>query len=136
MLKLQHIGIATDNLPQWQRLLALLSLPKTHSEAVKDQGVVTHFHPIATDQASLELLEVTDPEGTVAKFLAKRGPGIHHLAFEVGKGDLELLCAKLQAAGIKLLYETPRLGAHSKLINFIHPSSAGGVLIELTCESP
>ena len=72
-----------------------------------------------------------DPEGAVAKFIQKRGPGIHHLSFRVEKGELDPLCDKLKAEGYRLIYDAPRDGAHQMRINFIHPSSAGGILIEV-----
>jgi len=98
---------------------------------VTEQGVRTHFVPLPLEAAALEFLEPIDPQGTVAQFLAKRGPGIHHLSFRLAKGSLEGVCAELQAAGYRLIYPAPRLGAHSMRIQFLHPSSSGGVLIEL-----
>jgi methylmalonyl-CoA/ethylmalonyl-CoA epimerase len=100
-------------------------------EAVPEHGVTTHFLPLPKEQASLELLEVIDPEGTVAKFIAKRGPGIHHLSFTVGEGELDPICDKLRGEGYRLIYDAPKAGAHSMRINFIHPATAGGLLIEL-----
>lgn len=128
---LNHIGIAVTNIPELKKLFSLLGLETTHTEPVPDQGVVTHFLPLPKEQTSLEFLEVTDPEGTVAKFIQKRGPGIHHLSFEVKKGELEPLCACLQSEGYKLIYPKPKSGAHRMRVNFIHPSTAGGMLIEV-----
>lgn len=128
---LNHIGIAVQNLPELQKLFSLLGYSTTHVEDVPDQGVRTHFLPLPVEQTQLELLEVTDPAGTVAKFIQKRGPGIHHLSFQVGKGELDPLCAKLKSEGYRLTYDAPRAGAHHMRINFIHPATAGGLLIEL-----
>jgi methylmalonyl-CoA/ethylmalonyl-CoA epimerase len=77
-------------------------------------------------------LETIDPEGVVAKFIQKKGPGIHHLAFEVGQGELEYLSEKLKKEGYRLIYDRSQSGAHGMKVNFIHPGSAGGILIELT----
>ena len=129
--RLNHIGIAIDRLPEMTRLFALLGLAVDHVEPVPEQGVRTHFLPLPVDLVNLELLEVTDPAGTVARFIEKRGPGIHHLSFEVTRGELDSLCAKLRDEGFKLTYDSPKAGAHQMRINFIHPASAGGILIEL-----
>lgn len=131
MASLNHIGIAVQSLPDLKRLFAILDLNVTHTEPVPDQGVVTHFINLPPEPAHLEFLEVTDPEGAVAKFLQKKGPGIHHLSFLVKTGELDPLCAKLRQAGYRLIYDTPRKGAHAMNINFIHPASAGGILIEI-----
>jgi methylmalonyl-CoA/ethylmalonyl-CoA epimerase len=85
----------------------------------------------ADEPAHLELLEVSDPQGTVAKFIQKRGPGIHHLSFRVEKGQLDALCACLKAEGFRLIYEDARPGAQEMRVNFIHPATAGGMLIEV-----
>jgi len=130
-ITLNHIGIAVNQLPEMRRLFSLLGLSVDHTEAVPDQGVVTHFLPMPLKPAALELLEVTDPAGTVAKFIEKRGPGIHHLSFTVDAGTLDATCAKLRSEGYRLTYEQARNGAHDMRINFIHPASAGGLLIEL-----
>jgi len=128
---LNHIGIAVAQLPDLKKLFEMLGLLESHSEAVPEQGVVTHFLPLPQEQASLELLEISDPQGTVAQFIQKRGPGIHHLSFQVATGELEPLCSRLKANGYRLVYESPKAGAHEMRVNFIHPSSAGGILIEL-----
>lgn len=131
MATLNHIGIAVSDLPAIQRLFSLLGLQVNHTEPVPEQGVITHFLPLPVKPGHLELLEVTDPEGTVAQFLKKKGPGIHHLSFQVGKGELDSLCERLRAEGVRLTYEQPKAGAHQMRINFIHPASAGGMLIEI-----
>jgi len=134
MAALDHIGIAIHDLPQMTKLFGLLNLKIKYSEPVPEQGVITHFLPLpATAGASqLELLEPSDPEGTIALFLKKKGPGIHHLAFAVGSGELDGLSERLRSEGFRLIYDTARAGAHRKRVNFIHPASAGGILIELT----
>ena len=135
MAALDHIGIAINDLPQMTKLFGLLNLNVNQSEPVPEQGVVTHFLPLlpaAGGTPALELLEPTDPEGTIALFMKKKGPGIHHLAFSVGQGDLDGLSQRLRSEGFRLIYETARAGAHGKRVNFIHPASAGGILIELT----
>src|ERR1700751_5506296 len=128
---LNHIGIAVSQLPELKKLFSLLGLETTHTEPVPDQGVTTHFLPLPREQTSLELLEVSDPQGTVAKFIQKRGPGIHHLAFEVPSGQLDGLCTRLAGEGYRLIYDAPKAGAHRMKVNFIHPASAGGILIEV-----
>lgn len=130
---MNHIGIAVAQVPSLTKLFGLLGLKIDHSEDVKEQGVKTHFLQIQPDAegAHLEFLEVMDPQGTVAQFIQKRGPGIHHLSFTVARGELEPLSGQLRAAGYRLIYDQPRAGAHAMKINFIHPSSAGGMLIEL-----
>jgi len=130
-IRLDHIGVAVKNLPEMKRLFTLLGLTVSNSESVPEQGVTTHFLPLPRENTSIELLEVTDPQGTVAKFIEKKGPGIHHLSFALEAGELDPLCAKLRAAGYRLTYETPKNGAHSMRVNFIHPASAGGMLIEI-----
>ena len=93
----------------------------------------THFLPFEVERkgSHLELLEVSHPEGPVAKFIQKHGPGIHHLSFRLNAGELDPLCAQLIAEGYRLTYPAPKPGAHQMRINFIHPASAGGILIEL-----
>lgn len=130
-LTLNHIGIAVQSLPEMKKLFEVLGLEITGTEPVPDQGVTTHFLPLPKESPSLELLEVTDPEGTVAKFIQKRGPGIHHLSFTVQSGELDPLCSKLIRSGYRTIYPSPKIGAHSMRINFIHPASAGGILIEI-----
>lgn len=135
MVKLNHIGVAVAKLPELQKLFEILGVREASSEHVPGQGVMTHFLPLPPVTAAMgtqiELLVPTDPEGTVAKFLEKRGPGIHHLSFECDKGKLDGILAKLRSAGFRLLYDAPKAGAHGMRINFIHPASAGGMLIEV-----
>ncbi len=135
MIHLNHIGIAAKDPEALARVMALLGFSKTHVEDVPDQGVRTHFiplrHSVQPEAAQVEILEVLDPVGTVARFLETRGPGVHHLSFEVSRGELDPLCARLRAAGLQLTYETPKNGAHGMRVNFIHPKSSGGILLEV-----
>lgn len=133
MIRLSHIGIAATDVPALDRLFSILGLRIGNVEPVPEQGVRTHFLSIEPDPrgSHLELLEVMDPQGTVAQFITKRGPGVHHLSFTVEPGQLGGTCHRLREAGIRLIYEQPKVGAHAMRINFIHPASAGGMLIEL-----
>jgi methylmalonyl-CoA/ethylmalonyl-CoA epimerase len=101
-----------------------------HVEAVPEQKVKTAFFPVG--EARLEYLESTDPEGPVGKFLAKRGPGIHHVCFEVD--DIDAAVAELVAKGVRMIDAAPRAGAHGCRVAFIHPAETGGVLMELSQE--
>lgn len=129
-LKLDHIGIAVEKidaaLPVWE---GILSLPLHGIEEVADQKVKTAFMPIG--ESEIELLESTDPEGPIGKFLAAKGQGVHHLAIRVA--NIEAALAELKAKGVRLIDETPRYGAGGARIAFIHPKATGGVLVEL-CE--
>ncbi len=131
LVHLSHIGVAVNALPEMKKLFSILGLTVSHSEPVHEQGVSTHFVPLPLKPSAIEFLEVLDPQGTVAKFIDKKGPGIHHLSFETEHGRLDSLCDELKKSGYRLIYETPKNGAHSMRINFIHPGSAGGMLIEL-----
>lgn len=131
-ITLNHIGIATQTgNTQLQKLFSILGFGSGPTERVADQGVQVHFFNLPGGAPHLETLEVIDPNGTVAKFIEKRGPGIHHLSFLLPQGRLDSLTTELKAAGFKFTYEAPRMGAQSMRINFIHPATAGGVLIEL-----
>ncbi len=128
--KISHVAIAT-NTPDQTRVLYedILGLNNAGSEIVEHEGVNTHF--FKAGDSNIELLEALSEDSAVGRFLAKRGPGLHHIALEVEGLDEYVL--KLKAAGIVLLNEEPQIGAHNMRIIFIHPKSAGGVLIEL-CE--
>ena len=129
-ITLDHVAVATREPEKLKRVLMLLGLADAGSEAVPSQGVLTHFLRASTGDSCIEILEVTDPKGTVEKFIAKKGPGIHHVSFRVA--SLDALCKKLRENGIRLTYEAPQLGAHEMRVNFIHPESTGGVLIEIS----
>ena len=128
--KISHIAVAGSD-PEQTRILYqdILGLNFSGSEAVEQEGVTTHFYDAG--ESSIELLEPFSSETPVGKFLDKRGPGLHHIALEVEGLDDYVL--KLKEAGIVLLSDEPKKGAHDMRIIFIHPKSAGGVLIEL-CE--
>ena len=99
-----------------------------HLEEVADQKVKTAFYPVG--ESRLEWLESTDPEGPIGKFLTKRGPGIHHVCFEVD--DIDAAVAELVAKGVRMVDATPRAGAHGCRVAFIHPGETGGMLVELS----
>ena len=125
---LDHIGIAVSNL---EEALAFyrdaLGLEIEAPEDVASQKVRAHFIPAGG--AALELLEATDPNSSIAKYVEKRGPGLHHITLRVD--DIAAALAQLKARGVRLIDEAPRPGAHRSLVAFIHPSSAHGVLVEL-----
>lgn len=129
--RLHHIGIATSSSETLERLFGILGASVSHQEEVPEQGVHTRFLPLPGRAPDLEFLVPIDPKGTVAQFLSKRGPGIHHLSFEVEKGRLDPVSKELRNAGFNLLYDMPRLGAHAMRVQFIHPASCGGILIEI-----
>lgn len=127
---IEHIGIAVDKLEEsisyYENILGL----KCYAiEEVKDQKVKTAFFKIG--QTKIELLESTDPEGPIGKFIEKKGPGVHHLAFAVN--GIENALADAQEKGVRLIDKTPRKGAEGLDIAFLHPKSTKGVLTEL-CE--
>ena len=125
---LDHIGIAVANLDEALRFYRdALGLEIDTPEDVSSQHVRAHFIP-AGDSA-LELLEATDEESPIAKYIARRGPGLHHITLRVD--DILAALARLKDRGVRLIDETPRPGAHGSLVAFIHPSSAHGVLVEL-----
>ncbi len=125
---LDHIGIAVADL---EAALAFyrdaLGLEIQPAEDVPSQKVRVHFAPVG--ESSLELLEATAEDSPIARFIAKRGPGIHHLTLRVD--DLGAALAELRARGVRLIDESPRRGAEGALVAFIHPASTGGVLVEL-----
>jgi len=128
---IEHIGIAVksleESIPYYENIFGL----KCYAvEEVKDQKVKTAFFKIG--MTKIELLESTDPEGPIGKFLEKKGEGIHHLAFAVK--DLETALAETEAKGVKLIDTVPRKGAEGLHIAFLHPKSTFGVLTEL-CEN-
>ena len=128
ILRISHLGIASPTLSEaMERLDRIFGLKQEHIEEVADQKVRTAFYPIG--ESTLEYLESTDPDGPVGKFLEKKGPGIHHLAFEVD--DVDAAVQELLAKGIRMIDKAPRKGAHGNRIAFIHPAETGGVLIEV-----
>ncbi len=131
-MKIEHIGIATpridDALRFWQDALGL---EVRHTEVVEEQGVRVAMLPVG--EPRIELLEPTGDNSPVAKFLQKRGPGLHHIAIEVE--GIEGALAALKALGVQLIDEAPRVGAGGCLVAFVHPQAAGGVLLELVEET-
>lgn len=131
MNKIEHIGIAVKNLAEANKAYAAL-LGKEHYkiEEVESEFVKTSFFQIG--ESKIELLEATSPESPIAKFIEKWGEGIHHLAFSVD--DIVKEVIRLKKEGFIVLNETPKKGADNKLVVFLHPKSANGVLIELCQE--
>jgi len=127
---IEHIGIAVTNLDDSVRLFEkVFGLKCYNIEEIENQKVKTAFFKVG--QTKIELLESTDPDGPIAKFIEKRGEGIHHIAFAVDNIDSQLKHAEKE--GVKLIDAIPRKGAEGFDIAFLHPRSTGGVLIEL-CE--
>jgi len=130
-MKLEHIGIAVKDLKASNELFKkLFNSPHYKVESVESEGVSTSF--FQTGESKIELLEATNENSAIAKFIAKKGEGIHHLAFEVVDIDFEL--ERLQKEGFQLIHQTPKDGADNKRIVFLHPKSTNSVLIELCQE--
>lgn len=133
MRKIEHIGIAVNDIEASNALFeALLGSPAYKMEEVASEGVRTSFFKSGPNK--IELLEATHSESPIAKYLEKRGEGIHHIAFDVS--DIHAEMKRLQDAGFHLLNETPKRGADNKLVAFVHPKTAGGVLVELCQQIP
>jgi methylmalonyl-CoA/ethylmalonyl-CoA epimerase len=131
MNKIEHIGIAVNNLQQAGNIYEkLLNTSVYKIEEVLSEGVKTAF--LQTGPNKIELLEASNPDSPIAKFIGKKGEGIHHIAFEVD--DIRAEMERLKKEGFVLLNEEPKLGADNKLVCFVHPKSANGVLIELCQE--
>jgi len=131
MLKVEHIGIAVRELAQSVPLFEkLLNTPCYKTEQVESEQVSTAF--FKTGDTKIELLESSTAEGVIAKYIDKKGEGIHHIAFEVA--DIEAEMKRLAAEGFILLNEKPKPGADNKLVCFLHPKTTNGVLIELCME--
>ena len=131
MEKIEHIGIAVKDLEQSNALFtALLGTKQYKTETVETEGVRTSFFKVG--ESKIELLEATNPASPIAKFLAKKGEGVHHIAFAVN--DIYAEMERLQKAGFTILNESPKAGADNKLVVFLHPKSTNGVLIELCQE--
>ena len=127
-IELDHIGIATKSITD-SPFFKTLGLADGGTEEVASEKVKVGFFNTGND-ASIELLEPTDEGSPIAKFLDKRGPGIHHICFRVQ--GIDELVAHLKASGVQLINEEPRPGAHNCRVVFIHPKSTGGVLVELS----
>jgi methylmalonyl-CoA/ethylmalonyl-CoA epimerase len=127
---LDHIGIAVKSLDA-AKIYEDLGLTIDHVETVATQGVRTAF--LSAGDTNLELLEPTGPDSTVAKFIEKRGEGIHHICFRVD--DIEAQLSRLKSLGYRLINESPVPGAHGCRVAFLHPAAGNGVLIELSEKS-
>jgi len=131
MNKIEHIGIAVKNLQDASSIYeSLLGISSYKTEMVESEGVNTLFFQVGTNK--IELLEATHPESPIARFIEKKGEGIHHIAFDVD--DIVQEMARLKEQGFVLLNEQPKLGADQKLVCFVHPKGTTGVLIELCQE--
>lgn len=131
MLKIEHIGIAVKNIEASNELFSKLFNKQPYKlEKVESEGVSTSFFMMG--ESKIELLEATNENSAIAKFIEKKGEGIHHIAFEVENIYDEI--KRLQSEGFTLLNEEPKKGADNKLICFLHPKSSNGVLIELCQE--
>ena len=131
MRKIEHIGIAVKDLAASNTLFEqLLGQPPYKEEEVASEGVKTSFFMNGPNK--IELLEATNPESPIAKFLEKKGEGIHHIAFDVE--DIVVEIARLKKEGFIVLNEVPKKGADNKLVAFLHPKTTNGVLIELCQE--
>jgi methylmalonyl-CoA/ethylmalonyl-CoA epimerase len=128
MTKLDHIGIAVKSIDAAKKVYEDLGLTIAHVESVATQKVRTAF--LSVGDANLELLEPSDPESPIAKFIDKRGQGIHHICLRVD--DIESHLARLQERGYRLINEAPVPGAHGCRVAFLHPAAGNGVLIELS----
>jgi methylmalonyl-CoA/ethylmalonyl-CoA epimerase len=130
ILKIDHLGIAVNNIEDGKNFWTdALGLEFEGSETVEEQKVTTAFFPVG--ESEVELLESTAPDGPIAKFLEKKGQGIHHVAFRVE--NVEEALAELKEKGIRLIDEKPRMGAGGAKIAFLHPKATNGILVEL-CE--
>lgn len=128
MRKIEHIGIAVDNLDEANALYrALLGVAHYKIEEVVSEAVRTSFFEVG--DTKIELLEATSSDSPIAKFISKKGAGVHHIAYDVE--DIYATMKRLQEEGFVLINDEPKRGADNKLVCFIHPKSAGGVLIEL-----
>ncbi len=128
MLKVEHIGIAVKDLEAGNELFArLLNDAHYKVEKVASEKVSTSFFKMG--DTKIELLQASDPDSPIARFIKKRGEGIHHIAIEVK--DIEAEMQRLQDEGFRLINKKPKRGADNKLVCFVHPKSANGVLLEL-----
>ena len=128
ILKIDHLGVAVNTIREAQNFWTeVLGLPLEGTETVEQQKTTTAFFPVG--ESEVELLESTTPDGPVAKFIENKGQGIQHVAFAVA--DIDEALAELKEKGIKLIDETPRIGAGGAKIAFLHPKATGGVLVEL-----
>lgn len=126
--RIDHIGVAVEDLDAALKLYAdTLKMPVVHREIVTEQGVEAILLDVGENH--VELLAPLGPDTPVGKFLAKKGPGLHHVAYQVA--DIDATLAALKAAGTRLIDETPRIGIRNSRVAFVHPASTGGVLTEI-----
>ncbi len=126
--KIHHLGVAATSIEEGLRFYAgALGLPVSEPEIVEEQKVRVVF--IQVGETRVELLEPTSDESPIAKALAKRGPGLHHICYQVA--DVDIALERLKAQGVRLIDESPRVGAHNMRIAFLHPKATGGVLTEI-----
>ncbi len=131
MKKIEHIGIAVKDLKQANSLYqSLLGIAPYKSEIIESENVNTSFFKVG--DSKIELLEATNDQSAIAKFISKKGEGIHHIAFEVK--DIISEIKRLEKEGFKILNDTPKRGADNKIVVFLHPKTTHGVLIELCQE--
>lgn len=131
MKRIEHLGIAVKNLDEAIPIYeALLNTSCYKREGVASEGVMTAFFQIG--ESKIELLEATNEDSPIAKFLSKNGPGFHHVAFEVENIESEI--SRLQTAGFQLIHEVAKDGADNKRIAFLHPKSSGSLLVEICQE--
>ncbi|WP_281310744.1 methylmalonyl-CoA epimerase [Flavobacterium flavigenum] len=129
--KIEHIGIAVKNIDDANVLFEkLLGVPSYKMETVETENVVTSFFQTGTNK--IELLMATNPESAIARFLEKKGEGIHHIAFDVE--DIQAEITRLKNEGFVLITDVPKKGADNKLVVFLHPKNTNGVLVELCQE--
>ena len=130
-MKIEHLGITVKSLENSDRLFErLLGKPNYKQESVEREGVTTSFYQVG--DSKIELLEATNPESPIAKFIDKKGEGIHHIAFGVENIYAEI--ERLKSKGFVFISEVPKDGADNKLVVFLHPKSTNGVLVELCQE--
>jgi len=128
LLRIEHLGIAVDNLAESIPLYeALLNTPCYKKEEVASEGVMTAFFQVGPNK--IELLQATTPDSPIAKFLASKGKGFHHVAFETDNIQAEI--ERLIASGFELIHQSPKSGADQKIIAFLHPKSSDKLLVEL-----
>ncbi|MCG9971457.1 methylmalonyl-CoA epimerase [Christiangramia crocea] len=131
MKRIEHIGIAVKDLEAANKTYkAVLGAEHYKTETVESEGVATSFFKVG--ESKIELLAATSPESPVAKFIEKRGEGIHHMAFYVD--DIQSEIERLKGEGFRLLNDQPKTGADNKIVAFMHPKDANGVLVELCQE--
>lgn len=129
--RIEHLGIAVENIDDSRKVFeTLLGQQAYKEEVVESEFVKTLFFEVG--ESKIELLEATDPNSAIAKYLTKNKQGFHHVAFEVDDIDKEL--KRLQSEGFELIHQTPKDGADNKLIAFLHPKSTAGLLVELCQE--